>query len=429
VASDELTELQQIVERFGSKAVEEDSGLRSNKTMKPGRLARKVWESTGGIRSSVLGRNIGPPGFEAPIVGRAGPQGIHANAIMNWVDDLGIPPEQQDEIYNAYSSRKNFNERMGFTTRNERFISREEASRRARERAPGLSESFEEHSGGMQADRNVRKREIGAEALLGEERRAPGAEGERIKVKRASALEQLRKLEVEENDLRRKNVVSRKGNLKIVKIEKQPRLNKSPLSFTERYRAAETQAERRQIITQRLKDISARKQVLRKAIAGAPTKTGALATKARIAQGKAGYGDITNMTERSPALKAGEPLIPNEPLHVKAERLAQETAAAEEAARVRVNSPVGGGRLARLARKFGRGGMKALAPLGGVLMEPFATAEAVEDMMSGDESGGLAAVEHFMGLPKGITGRGLTPREKHNMVLPWYDPRRREGGI
>ena len=422
------TQLKILADRFGvSEPV--DSGVRSNKTLKPGRLARKVWEQQGGIRSAVIGPKLGPPGLEGNLIGRTGPEGgIHANAIENALTaryGKNIPDKIADETWDAYGRGENFMKRMGFTTRNERWISREEATRRAKERNPALGKHFEEHSGGMQIDRIQREGEIGTDALLGEERRAPGESGERIKRNRARALEQIKKLDLEEADLKRKNIMKTEGGVTSMVKQQKPRLRHSPSEFAYNYSNAST-TEKNQMIAKRLKVIDARRQVLKKGVAGDPTNTGLLAKKSRIVKSKVGYEPF-KMVENNP--KPVEPLIKNEPLHVKADRQAQELKATREAARVRVNSPTPKvGKLGKLVRKLKGGSMRAVGPMS-FLTEPGATVEAVKDIFSGDSDRQMKAAEYFQGLPERSTGRGYTEKEKREMILPWYDPSRREGGI
>lgn len=70
---------------------------------------------------------------------------------------------------------------------------------------------------------------------------------------------------------------------------------------------------------------------------------------------------------------------------------------------------------------------KSIAPVAW-MSEPFSTAEAVKDILSGDPDRQMAALEFLQGLPERSTGRGLTEKEKEELKV-WYDPVRGEGGI
>jgi hypothetical protein len=320
-----------------------DTGVRSNKTMKPGRLARKVWEETGGHRSAVLGPEMGPPGFEAPRIARAGPGGIHAEAADNMATSRwgrNAPEAKVNSLYESYGKGENYYEKMGFTNRDERYVSRREASARQKAADPTLSKTFEQHSGRAQQDRLKRQVEIGQEALIGEERRAPGEEGERIKSKRSRGEAQIRKLDAEAADLKRKNTVKIGGkNRNVMEVTKtrKPTFKHSPIDISTKYHEAKGKAAKQAVVTARLKDIDARRQVLQRGIAGDPMDTGLLAKKARAARGKVGY-DTLKMVDQTPK-PVHEKIILKEPVHVRADRLKAERAAEIEAARVRRNSP------------------------------------------------------------------------------------------
>ena len=426
------SELDDIIKRFGISNPPEGGGggVRSNKTMKPGRLARKVWERQGGIRSAVIGGDIGPPGFEGPRIGRTGPGGgIHANAIENMLTaqyGRNVPDKLSDSVWNAFGRGENFQKRMGFTTRNERFVSREEASKRAKAANPELSKGYVEHSGGMQIDRIHRQGEIGDDALLGEERRAPGKRGEAMKKQKGAIAGQLEKLDAEEADLKRKNVVDVEkfdsgSTMLTLKKTREPTMNYSPDELRYEYKSTRDPDLRRAIVDRRLKDIQARRETLQRGQRG-QRSTGMLATKAR---GRANpFVPTDNMTP-APVRRPPEPVIKKEPFHVKTERMKADRAIELEAARVRANSPT---RLGQLVRRLKGGGMRALGPVG-AFMEPGETIGAIKDVFSGDPDRQMKAAEHFQGLPERSTGRGYTEEEKAAKVRPWYDPSRREGGI
>ena len=425
------SELDDIIKRFGiSNPPEGESGVRSNKTMKPGRLARKVWERQGGIRSAVIGGDIGPPGFEGPRIGRSGPKGgIHADAIHNMLTaqyGKNVPDKLADDVWNAYGPDRgtNFQKRMGFTTRNERFISREEASRRAIASNPELAKGHVEHSGGMSLDRIKRKGEIGDDALLGEERRAPGKRGEALKKQKGAIVGQLEKLDAEEADLKRKNVVDVEkfdsgSTVQTLKKTREPTMRYSPDELRYEYKSTHDPDLRRAIVDRRLKDIQARRETLQRGQRG-QRSTGMLATKAR---GRANpFVPTDNMTP-APVRRPPEPVIKKEPFHVKTERMKADRAIELEAARVRANSPT---RLGQLVRRL-RGGFRSVAPAAGAIMEPGGTIGAIKDVFSGDPDRQMKSAEFFQGLPERSTGRRRTKEEGEAEGI-WYDPRRREGG-
>jgi hypothetical protein len=274
---------------------------------------------------------------------------------MNAVEAAGMSPEEVDAYYDAFSSKKNFNERMGFTTRDERFISRTEASRRTREKFSELPENFEEHSGGMQAERQARKAVIGEEKLLGEERRGQGKVGEVELTRRKNANKFAKQLNKEIADLTTKSEYTREGNLKTLVKPKRPTGKFSPPEVQAYLGPGSGGPESKEKIIQRIRDIRKRHSIL--------TRQGA-----------------TRLSEKAKSLR----------------------------------------------------GLRAVGPVLGVLTSPFETAKRARDLFTGGENERLAAVEHFQGLPSMSTGRGLTEEEKKQMAnegRPWYDPRRRQGGI
>jgi hypothetical protein len=349
-------------ELFGDPSAQE--AVRSNKTNKPGRLAKKAFEASGGIRAAVKG----PEGK----IFRAGPGGIHAQAIENrLIQEYGAnyPMAKFDELADAYYHEKNFGEKMGFSTAREGYVTRDEMQQRAAKQFAEL-EGQELHAGRLEYERGKAAEKKGPAATIGEARRGTGPEAERTLRKRKGIQKMEQQINKEIKDLERRPVryKSPEGVVSFTKTSRSPTGKHSPYEVTQRFVHAPT-PEAREHIKKRIQTLKNRRDVIRrqKGLLG-PTSS---------------------------------------------------------------DAPKVYGKLANLARGLGRKGMRALGPLGW-MTEPGATWEALKEMFSGDEEAALKAMEYFQGLPEGSTGRGLTETEKkerEDQNLPWYDPRLRQGGI
>jgi hypothetical protein len=310
-----------VEERFVDLSRE---SVRSNKTNKPGRLAKKAFESDP-LRMVVETEAGGNPR-------QARTRSAHYLAFENLVG-RDAPFEEIDATIDDPTTR------YGFSTGRERMVSRKEMARRIDKENPGsgiLEESMYRgeseqgaHSGDIFDLEAQRKQTLDPERITAMTRRGP--EGQ------AADRELLRR---------------RRGNQALAQINR---------------KLADPD-----ITTERRRDLHRRKTTILEG----------------IAQSGPGAANV-------------------------------------------VGGPRRLGKLANIARGIGKKSTKALGPLGWIA-EPISTAKAIADYASGDEARMLKATEFFQGLPEGATGRGYTKEEKTNFMdqnRPWYDPRRREGGI